>query len=65
MVGLVNEGDAPAQATLRCAPAVLGMPADTPVTDIVTGEKVGTAAQLAEGLSVTAVPGCLRLLRVE
>lgn len=50
---------------MRCAPRILGVVADAVVTDVVTGETLGTAAQLAEGLPVIAIPHCVRLVLAE
>ncbi len=64
IIALLSTGQEPSEATVRCDPAILGVAADAPVTDVVTGETLGTAADLARGLTVPAVPNCVRLLRV-
>ncbi|MGC9318498.1 MAG: 1,3-beta-galactosyl-N-acetylhexosamine phosphorylase N-terminal domain-containing protein, partial [Armatimonadota bacterium] len=63
---LLSVGDEPVEATVRCDPAILGLPSASPapVIDVVTGERLGTVAQLADGLAVTAIPHCTRLLQV-
>ncbi len=65
IIALVSEADEPIEATVRCDPVILGMPVlfPGPVTDVVTGERLGTVAQLSDGLTATAIPHCLRLLR--
>ncbi len=65
-VALLNAGDEAVEATVRCDPVILELPvlAPMPVIDAVTGETLGTVAQLGEGLTVTAIPHCMRLLRV-
>ncbi|NLO06029.1 MAG: hypothetical protein GX131_09420 [candidate division WS1 bacterium] len=62
---LLSASDEPAEATVRCDPAILGVADDASVVDAVTGETLGSAADLAAGLTVPAVPHCVRLLRVE
>ncbi len=64
IVALLSNADESAEATVRCDREILGVAADTPVTDVVTGESLGTAGDLTEGLNMTAVPNCVRLLRV-
>ncbi len=66
VVALLNASDEPVQATVRCAPEILGLPAGAKcrVTDVATGEEIGAAVDLGEGLEVTAVPRCVRLLSV-
>jgi hypothetical protein len=64
IVTLLSTSDEPAEAAVRCDRAILGVEGDAAVTDVVTGETLGTAAELAKGLTVTAIPNCVRLLRV-
>ncbi len=64
-VALLNAGDEVVEATVRCDRRILGVATDAVVTDVVTGETLGTAAQLAEGLTVIAIPHCVRLLQAE
>jgi hypothetical protein len=64
IVALLSTADEPAEAVVRCHPRVLGVEGDARVADIVTDETLGTAAELADGLTVTAIPNCVRLLRV-
>jgi 1,3-beta-galactosyl-N-acetylhexosamine phosphorylase len=66
IIALLSTDDEPAHATIRCAPTVLGLPADAAcqVFDLVTEEELSPAANLAQGLAVTTVPHCVRLLRV-
>ncbi len=66
IIALLSASDEPAKATVRCAPEILGLPEDARcrVTDIATGEVLAEAADLAQGLTVTAIPHCTRLLRV-
>ena len=65
MIALLSTSNDSAEATVRCAPAILGVTGDARVTDVVTGEALGSAADLADGITLTAVPNCVRLLRVE
>ncbi len=64
MVGLMSQADEPIEATLRCDPTIVSAAEGEAVIDVVTGETLGAAAQLCDGLTVTAIPHCLRLLRV-
>jgi hypothetical protein len=64
-IALLSMSDEPIEATVRCDPAILGVGKGAAVTDVVTEETLGTAAELADGLTVSAVPNCVRLLRVE
>ncbi len=66
IIALLSTDDEPAQATIRCAPTVLGLPADAAcqISDLVTEEELSAAANLAQGLTVTTVPHCVRLLQV-
>lgn len=66
IIALVSEAEQPIEATVRCDPVILVMPVlfPGPVTDVVTGERLGTVAQLSDGLTVTAIPHCMRLLRL-
>lgn len=64
LVALLSTAAESVEATVRCDPAILGVTAGASVTDVVTGEALGSAGDLAQGLSVTAVPNCVRLLRV-
>jgi 1,3-beta-galactosyl-N-acetylhexosamine phosphorylase len=66
IVALLSASADSCEATVRCAPEILGLPEDARcrVTDIATGEVLAEAADLAQGLTVTAVPHCTRLLRV-
>ncbi len=64
-IALLSTGDEAVEATVRCDPVILELPilAPMPVIDVATGERLGTVAQLADGLTVTAIPHCVRLLR--
>lgn len=63
MIALLSTADEPADASVTCDPAIIGAEADATVTDVVTGETLGSAAELSEGLPVRALPHCTRLLR--
>ncbi|MFO8081281.1 MAG: hypothetical protein R6V07_13400, partial [Armatimonadota bacterium] len=65
MIAILSTADETAEATVHCDPAILGVSGGSRVSDVVTGETVGTAADLAEGVTLTAIPNCVRLLRVE
>ena len=64
IVALLSTSDEPAEAIVRCDRAILGTTPDAPVTDVVTGEALGVAADLEGGITVNAIPNCVRLLRV-
>ncbi|MEA3401724.1 MAG: 1,3-beta-galactosyl-N-acetylhexosamine phosphorylase N-terminal domain-containing protein [Armatimonadota bacterium] len=65
-IALLSIADQPVEASVRCDPTILELPilAPMPISDVATGERLGTVAQLADGLTVTAIPHCVRLLRV-
>jgi hypothetical protein len=65
IVAMLSTADEPAEATVRCNRTILGAAPDARVMDVVTGETLGTAADLTGGLAVTAIPNCVRLLRVK
>jgi hypothetical protein len=64
-IALLNTGDEPADATLTCDPAILGLGEGlAAIADVASGERVfrGPAARLSAGVELGAIPHCVRLL---